>query len=211
MSLFNFGKMKNENMNFKAPGWDAITNEAERVYPGQTNPKHYGTIIKWRLGGPDPLDGISIYDGGDYWHFVTYGLSELYEKKSNVKEISGYGMEFTFKLRKSSNDNDELFKMICGAFQNLAKYTFLNGEIFKTNEYIMYQFNNNVYNIGGFITIKDTSFNELNTPNGKVEFVEFIGVTQEEVKKVHAKEISVNELYEKLGTDITEFNRNSVV
>ena len=63
-------------------GWDAITDEFERVYPGQTNPKHYGTIIKWILGGNDPLDGISVYDGGDFWHFVSYGLTEIYDKKT---------------------------------------------------------------------------------------------------------------------------------
>lgn len=62
--------------------------------------------MPYRLGGKDPLDGISVYDGGDYWHFVTYGLSELYDKESNVKEISGYGMEFTFKLKKDSCEND---------------------------------------------------------------------------------------------------------
>ena len=81
-------------------GWDAINRECERIYPEQKNPKHYGTLIKWSLGGKDPLDGISIYDGGDYWHFVTYGMSELYEKESENQEISGFGMEFTFKLKR---------------------------------------------------------------------------------------------------------------
>ena len=83
----------NENKEMKAEGWDAITSECERVYPAQKNPKHYGTLISWQLGGKDPLDGISIYDGGDYWHFVTYGLSELYEKESDDKDISGYGID----------------------------------------------------------------------------------------------------------------------
>ena len=31
---------------------------------------------------------------------VTYGMSELYEKESENQEISGFGMEFTFKLKK---------------------------------------------------------------------------------------------------------------
>ena len=30
----------------EAVGWDAIEKEFLRVYPGQDNPKHYGTIIK---------------------------------------------------------------------------------------------------------------------------------------------------------------------
>ena len=83
-------------------GWDAIEKRCHEVYPDQLKPKHYGTIISWALGGNDPLEGISIYDGGDYWHFVTYGLSELYEKVSKNKELSGYGMEFTLNLKKDN-------------------------------------------------------------------------------------------------------------
>ena len=71
----------------RADGWDAITEAFEKVYPTQKDPKHYGTLISWRLGGDSPLQGISIYEGEDYWHFVTYGLSELYEKESENKEI----------------------------------------------------------------------------------------------------------------------------
>ena len=46
-------------------GWDAITRAFEKLYPEQTDPIHYAPIISWRLGGEDPLDGISVYDGGD--------------------------------------------------------------------------------------------------------------------------------------------------
>lgn len=106
MGLFDKFKKKNElldneqNEEIEAPGWNAIDKLCDKVYPNQKNPKHYGTMIKWIFGGNDPLDGISVYDGGDYWHFITYGLSELYEKESEDKEWSGYGMEFTLKLKK---------------------------------------------------------------------------------------------------------------
>ncbi|MFQ7004111.1 MAG: hypothetical protein ACLRRT_10815 [Ruthenibacterium lactatiformans] len=39
------------------------------------------------LGGNDPLDGISIYDGGSYWHFVTYGFSEPYDKEEETPRL----------------------------------------------------------------------------------------------------------------------------
>ena len=102
-------------MEDKAIGWDAITDEFDSLYPGQTNPKHYGTLISWDFGGNDPLKGISIYDSGDSWHFVTYGLSELYDKVSSNKDISGFGMEFTFRLKKDNYENEESeIKCICG-------------------------------------------------------------------------------------------------
>lgn len=138
MGLFDkFKNEKKENKIINASGWDAIDEEAKRIYPGQDNPKHYEPLIKWCFGGSDPLDGISVYDGGDYWHFVTYGLSELYDKESDDKEWSGYGMEFTFKIKKDSYADEEYeIKCICGLLQQIARLTFESGEIFNPFEYL---------------------------------------------------------------------------
>lgn len=216
MGIFDKFKKKNEDEE-EMLGWDFITQEAERIYIGQTDPKHYGALIKWRLGGPDSLDGISIYDGGDYWHFVTYGLSELYEKESDNKEWSGYGMEFTFKLKKDNYENEESeIKCICGILQQIAKITFNNNEIFNPYEFLYTGQTQGIdatrqSNITGFITIPDNNFQTINTPNGKVTFVEFIGATNEELIALKNKEITVKELYEKIGSDITSYNRKSVI
>lgn len=228
MGIFDKIKGKKEDKNqvkntgdeeFNASGWDAIVAEFERIYPGQTDPKHYGTLISWRLGGPNPLDGTSIYDGGNYWHFVTFGLSELYEKESENKEYSGYGMEFTFKLKKGcyneENKEDEL-RCIVGNLDNIAKITYEEGELFLPNEYVYTGQTEGIdrfqkSKLTGFITVSDPSVNTLNTPNGKVEFVEFIGVTDSELKAIIDKKIRVRELYEKLGSDVTDYDRESIV
>ena len=206
--------MENE---MKSTGWDAITELCDKVYPNQTDPKHYGTLISWELGGNDPLKGISVYDGGDYWHFITYGLSELYEKKSKVKEVSGYGMEFTLKLKKDKYEDEEKeIRGICGILQSIARMTFVNGEIFRAYEYLYTGQTtgidwNQKSNITGFITIPDDKFHEINTPNGKVKFVEFVGVADSELKAIINKNISIKGLYEKIGSDITNYNRKPVV
>lgn len=197
-------------------GWDAITKECERVYPSQTNPRHYGTLIGWRLGGNDPLDGISIYDGGDYWHFVTYGLSELYEKESDNKEISGYGMEFTLKLKKDKYEDEEAeIKCICKILQTIARITFTQGELFNAYEFIYTGQTQGIdtkmeSNITGFITIPDRDFKTISTANGIVEFIEFIGATNEELLAVKEKEMDVRTLYDEIGSDITSYHRKSV-
>lgn len=211
-----FKKEKNEE-EIKALGWDAIDNELKRIYPNQPNPKHYASLIKWRLGGPDPLDGISIYDGGDYWHFVTYGLTELYKKESENPEWSGYGMEFTFKLKKEKYENEEAeIKGICHILQQIAKITFTKGELFEAYQYLYTGQTSGIdinqkSNITGFITIPDNKLNTLNTVNGRVDFVEFIGATDKELLALKNKEITVKELYERIGSDITDYNRKSVI
>lgn len=206
---------KEEEIN--ASGWDAITECFEKIYPGQDSPKHYGVVIPWILGGKSPLDGISVYDGGDYWHFVTYGLSELYDKESEDMEYSGYGMEFTYKLKKGCYDQDseeDEIKSVCGLLQQIARTTFENDELYQSYEYLYTGQTQGVdfkqtSAITGFITIPDPQAGSIDTPNGKVEFIEFIGVTNADLQQILNKEISVRELYEKLGTDVTDYRRRS--
>lgn len=212
-----FGKNNNNEDLDSAPGWDAITNEYDRVYPEQTDPKHYAPLIRWELGGKDPLQGISVYDGGEYWHFASYGLTELYEKKSQNKEISGFGMEFTFKLKKDNYENEEAeIKCICNILQFIARLTFTKKEIFKPYEYLYTGQTEGIdvkmkSNITGFITIPDTDFKTIDTPNGRVEFVEFVGVTNNELLALKNSEMDVKTLYNKLSSDVTDYNRKSVV
>lgn len=210
--------MSNENFQEEVmDGWNAITKAFEEVYPGQEDPKHYGTLIPWRFGGNDPLDGISIYDGGDYWHFVTFGLSELYEKESEDEEYSGFGMEFTLRLKKGGYEDEEAeIKGICGILQTIARLTFNSGEIFDVFEYLYTGQTTGMdtqqkSQITGFITVPDTKVNSIQTPNGKVDFVEFIGATDSELVKLKNKEITVKDLYESLGSDLTDYSRESVL
>ena len=65
--------------------------------------------------------------------------------------------------------------------------------------------------ITGFITVPDTKVNSIQTPNGKVDFVEFIGATDSKLVKLKNKEITVKDLYESLGSDLTDYSRESVL
>lgn len=200
----------------EAPGWDAIEQEFLRIYPGQTNPKHYAPMIKWIFGGPDPLDGISVYDGGDFWHFVTFGQTEIYQKECEDKEVSGYGYELTFKLKKADYEDEEAeIRCICGILQSIARITFKNGEIFRPYEYIYTGQTtgidaNRKSALTGFICVSDPSVNMIDTPNGKVSFLELIGMTDAELRTLSNRD-SVMNIYEKLGGDITDYQRESLV
>ncbi len=65
-------------------------------------------------------------------------------------------------------------------------------------------------NITGFITAPDSRLKPLDTPNGKVEFVELIGVTHRELLAVMQGETTVKELYDRLGGGVTDYNRDSL-
>lgn len=220
MGLFDkLKKNKNEKKEeeINTSGWDAIDELCRKVYPDQLNPKHYAPLFKYRFGGNDPLDGISVYDAKDYWHFITYGLTELYEKESDDKEVSGFGMELTFKLKKDHYEDEESeIKCICSILQTIARITYNNGEVFEPYEYIYTRQTAGIdsqqkSNITGFITIPDDKFTEINTPNGKVHFVQLIGATDNELKALYEKRITVKELVGKLESDRTDYHRQSVL
>jgi Suppressor of fused protein (SUFU) len=80
-----------------APGWDAI-DAAIAPLVGSRTPHHWGTGTL--LPGQDGLWGISAYDLGSYWFFVTYGLSELFTKDRDDPLVSGWGEELTLRVRR---------------------------------------------------------------------------------------------------------------
>ena len=97
----------------------------------------------------------------------------------------------------------------------IARLTFEQGELLNVWEYIYTGQQTGVdarqlSKITGFITIPDTKIPPMQTPNGKVEFVEFVGATDAELLKLTNKEMTAKELYAQLGTDITDYSRKSL-
>lgn len=174
----------NDDRGADQAGWDAIDRALAPLY-GEQEPRHYGTLIKHALGGPDPLDGISAYKREQpvpHWHFVTYGLSELYAKESEDADHSGWGFELTFRLRDDS-DASEPPMWALNFLQNLARYVFSSGNAFADGHYL---------NANGPIAVdtdtrirsvafvRDPELGEIDSPHGKVEFLQVVGLTNEE-------------------------------
>ena len=199
-----------------AYGWDGIEARFTQLYPGQTNPLHYGTLIKYSLGGNDPLDGISIYDAGDFWHYVTFGFSDLYEKHvEDDPEWSGAGFELTMKLKKLPWIDDAEIKNIANILQTLARYAFSSQVTFKPYEYIWTKqtegFDANSKSIlTGFATLPDEA-GLIETPNGKVEFICVVGLTDKELRSIFEKEYTTKEIIEKLDSPITDYERDELI
>lgn len=197
-------------------GWDAITQAMLALYPDQTDPIHYAPVLSYRMGGNDPLDGISIYDGGSYYHFVTYGFSELYEKESQHAAYSGLGFELTLKLKKDGiRKRDKEYKNICGILQTLARMSFEDGDIFSPEEYIYTGQTIGIdadgsSQITGFLTMED-ALSTMDTPNGKVQFVQLVGATDAELKALVDGNTTVSALLEKLPDGLTDYTRDSIL
>ncbi len=63
--------------------------------------------------------------------------------------------------------------------------------------------------IQGVCYIKNSEYYSKDK-GGKVEFVEFVGATDAELVRIMDKKLNVKDFYEKLGSDITDYNRESL-
>ncbi|AWL77553.1 riboflavin biosynthesis protein [Capnocytophaga canimorsus] len=197
-----------------SPGWDAIDRTLEKVY-GNTEPRHYGTIIKYMLGGEDPLDGISIYDNAEqqfHRHIVSYGMSELYYSPESVgNEFSGWGFEFTFRIIPFVGDkdadkakNEPYWAM--NLMQNLAKYVFNSKKWFEAYHFIPangpIRLDSDT-KLVGIAFVPDPQLGVIETPHGEVSFLQMVGLTQEELDWLwqDPKTSRVEELVNKMRED----------
>ena len=61
--------------------------------------------------------------------------------------------------------------------------------------------------ITGFITIDEPLINDIPILDKKIKLIELIGATDMELKSIIDEQMTVDDLYKQLGTDITDYNR----
>jgi suppressor of fused len=170
-------------------GWLAIDQRLDALYP-DVEPMHWGTVVSWRLGGPDPLDGVSAYpnDGPPpHWHYVAYGSSELYTKESDDPDRSGWGLELTFRLARTAGAEDAPPIWAVSFLQNLARYIEDSGKVLWPGHHL---------NANGPIAaeidtlleaavfIEDPELGAIDTPHGRIRFVQVVGITLDEYELI---------------------------
>jgi suppressor of fused-like protein len=200
----------------EAIGWNAIDQALSAVY-GDVEPKHWGTVIPFFLGGKDPLTGLSAYqDVQDekVWHFVTYGFSELYEKEWKDPEVSGFGFEMTFRLVTDDVEKDATW--VFNFLQNLARYVFETGRVFGEGHTMSLNGPIQVESdtkIDAITFILDPQLGRIHTPNGSVEFLQIFGLTEDELQAVQYwnSRSFVGLISERNPMLVTDLRRNSLL
>lgn len=167
------------------PGWLAIDEAFERVYPGVT-PPHLGADLHARamFGGQEYIDGYSIFPNpGGYQHLVTYGMSALYaEEQSFGGEFSGWGYEMTMKVRADGPDD---CRWAVDSMSILGRYTYTSKRWFEPFQFISGQ--GKPLRIGSdtlltsYLVVPDTEIAGIDTVHGRVDFLQLVGITQAEL------------------------------
>ncbi|XP_065338196.1 suppressor of fused homolog [Cloeon dipterum] len=181
---------------FPPPGLDALYNLCRRVYPDQPNPLQVNSVVKYWLGGPDPLDYISMYanpgqvDQGipPHWHYITFGLSDLHgdgrvHNLSDGDEPSGFGFELTFRLKR---EIEEITPPTWPAtlLQALAKYVFQSQNTLCAGDHVSWHtpLDGGESRLQHLLMAPDPQLGQLRSPTGLISFVQIVGICAEELR-----------------------------
>lgn len=189
-----------------SPGWQAIDDAFAKLYPGQT-PAHFGTVLTSRamLGGNEYLDGFSVYTSPKgYKHLVTYGMTVLYgDEEAFGGEWNGWGYEMTMKLKE---DDTESCMWAIDMMSNLARYTYQTERFFVPNQTI--RGNGTPLHAGSdslitaLLLVNDTEAETQMSVYGKTEFIQLVGLTQQEINAVDAdRSRNIPKLIERMKAD----------
>ena len=167
----------------KAPGWDAIEATVAEHLGVDGEPLHWSTGV---LPGQDGVDGISAYRLPGLWFFVTFGLTELYEKESDDTAVSGWGFELTMRTPRADGD-EQAPEWPRTLLARLGEYVFTSGSPFGPGHRL---------DPGGPITglpntrltavafTNDPELPSIKTPNGSVAFLQVVGITAAELERM---------------------------
>ncbi|XP_037089754.1 suppressor of fused homolog [Pollicipes pollicipes] len=180
------------------PGLCALYKACSRLYADQLNPLQVTAVVKYWLGGPDPLDYISMYrsDGGPddnvppHWHYVSFGLSDLHgdgrvHELSGPDTPSGLGLELTFRLRREPGDQTPP-TWPAAMMQALAKYVLQSGNLLVSGDHVSYHvaLDGGESRLQHILLAADPELGQVDTPFGPVSFVQIVGITTEELEAV---------------------------
>ena len=161
-----------------APGWDALEKAFADLYPGRS-PKwweHNGVHRMHERRNPpeNPLEAVAIYNSGPFWHFVSFGMSDLYAKESE-DDWSGFGYEFTFRIGKDGSDQPPLWPVEVMVSLAKAAYKgedFAPGHTIKTGPID----GQKETALTALLVTMDPAIQVLETPHGKVALLLLVGV-----------------------------------
>ena len=171
----------------EASGWDAIDDAFDDLYGG-VEPVHVGYIPG--LAGGSGLQGCSAYRAADHWHYVTYGLTELWDKSADADpEISGWGYEFTLRaplLEGADTPPQWPFTLL----EQLAKTTNHGGSVYEVGHRVDLRrpiTGEPGTELTALALARDPQIPDLvDSPNGAFAFLQVIGVTADELDRMKA-------------------------
>jgi hypothetical protein len=182
--------MSDDNYPVQAPGWAALDKVGLTIYPGQT-PHQFASQTGYDLDSRNPLPAVCVWEGSNplHWHYVTYGLTELFEKSSGNPDISGFGFEVTFRVPRTEGEAQpptwpiQLLQSI-GHYALSGQGGLDTGHMIDLGGPIAPPTDDADSALHGVVTIPDPTFGKVDTQFGSILFLQLFGITADELESM---------------------------
>ncbi|CAG9859286.1 unnamed protein product [Phyllotreta striolata] len=177
-------------------GLESLYTLCRKIYPDQVNPLQVTALLKFWLGGPDPLDYVSMYANPGvpqenippHWHYISFGLSDLHgdgrvHDVTGPEGLSGFGFELTFRLKREPEETAPP-TWPATLMQSLAKYVFQSGNSLCAGDHVSWHcaLDNSESRMQHMLMTTDLQLKTAHTPFGTVDFIQVVGICTEELK-----------------------------
>lgn len=181
-----------DNEPIEAPGWDAIDRWVGAHFGGQI-PHQFTSQTAYELDSPSPLPAITVWrtKAPEGWLYVTYGLSELFDKSSDDPSMSGFGFELTLRIPLAPGQNGGSTPPIwpLRLLQGLGRHVLTTRSGFDSGHTLelggsMVPPNSDGPEdcvLTGLICLPDPLLGKIDTAHGSLLFLRLFGATAEEL------------------------------
>ncbi|KAJ8980094.1 hypothetical protein NQ317_008555 [Molorchus minor] len=185
-------------------GLESLYSLCRKIYPDQVNPLQVTALLKYWLGGPDPLDYISMYANPGipqenippHWHYIRikkyYFAVLVYQTSTEMVESMTFQVlkvclvldfELTFRLKREPEETAPP-TWPATLMQSLAKYVFHSGNTLCSGDHVSWHcaLDNSESRIQHMLMTTDLQLKTAHTPFGSVDFIQIVGICAEELK-----------------------------
>jgi len=159
---------------------------------------------------------IDVYDAGDYWQLISRGVDYLADVDEENEMV--YSAEYSMRLKKlpdSAADEREKLNAV-SKLKMLVTAAFIEERYYHDGEYISFKdpepldADKSSDKIG-YIVVYDERLHSRLYKAEIFSFLELVPISESELAALESGEIDVESLYEKIGTDLTDYSRPSVI
>lgn len=202
-----------------APGWEAIDRWVGRHFPADT-PHQFTSRHPYELDKSSPLPAVTAFEtrSPKGWLYVSYGLSELFDKSSDDADVSGFGYELTMRV-PAVEGADAPPTWPLRLFQALGHHALANGGGFDSGHVLELgapivapgSDGPDDCRLTALVCLPDPALGKIPTPNGSLLFLRLFAVTPEEREAMDGLELGelIGCLAELEGLAITDPERGS--
>ena len=164
-------------------------------------------------------DYIAMYEDSDSWHVLSFGMSDISDGyvEEGLHHIN-YHAEYTMRIKKYSDQKLDDAESLNAAVMvsMLADEAITENRMLEAYTYISLGHEEGMdykreSDKVAFIIVPDARISSIDGPFGTVYMRQAVPITRAEYNALEAKKIDVKTLYEKIGSDLVDYDRPSVI